>query len=785
MPQVRVTGSHKAMILLNNSDWTLRLRDLTESNGFCWRPLAGGLRRSGVALAAKGVCAALAVSVLASTACVGGSSDGSSGPAIASVTDAAVARFNVDVGKSAPKTSSDAAQDSSGGSAPTGQSGDSASPPSGTVDSGEQADSAVAASAEGVDSKSPDSLANSQNCEKDKFCIDASDCPVTPCTQGQCKGGCCIVSPVVDGKTCDDSNKCTATDTCKVGVCTGKAKSCDDGKDCTADSCNTVNGKCVSVIADKSCLIVGKCVAQGEVSQASACKTCDPVSSTDSWTVAANCCADASECPPAGVCDTPVCDPVAHTCGFEKKVGCCIQDSDCSDANACTKDSCDVALGVCSYAAISCVDPNPCQAATCVEATGECKAVTKPGWCMVDGSCHTEGATSSANPCLVCNSAKSNTEWKTAIGTACSDSNPCTYGDSCQVGGKCVGSPQQGCCQSNADCKPTGDPCAANVCDLGQGLCISKSLAGCCTSGTCCDAATNSVKPAKSTCGGGAISVQYQCSGQIIQSQEISPGCNGASATGCSSQTQFLVSGPWQNVQTCPANTQCAAAGSGQKPTCASTQPAGSCANSCGSKSITGVCYCDAICTGAGDCCKDYMTFCGCASGECCDVTTKFPKTAGTTCGAVKTQFQCSGKLVQKRTGNPTCDGKNICATATASIKWGSYGTTQTCGSTQNCHAAADGSSASCVAIPTGTCMGHCGTKSTGSCYCDTACKGLGDCCADFDSVGCATMQTCGAKATTTCKGKCGGQGIGLCWCDSLCESIGDCCPDRAVCACN
>ncbi len=41
-----------------------------------------------------------------------------------------------------------------------------------------------------------------------------------------------------------------------------------------------------------------------------------------------------------------------------------------------------------------------------------------------------------------------------------------------------------------------------------------------------------------------------------------------------------------------------------------STQPANSCADSCGGKSKTGTCYCDDACTGYGDCCADIDDMC-------------------------------------------------------------------------------------------------------------------------------------------------------------------------------
>ena len=620
-------------------------------------------------------------------------------------------------------------------------------------------------------------------CDAAEFCATNADCPVTPCSVGLCSGGCCINKPAADGKVCDDGDPCSKADKCKAGVCAGTSATCDDGLDCTTDNCDPATAKCYHPIADKWCLIAGKCVAEGQASQATPCKTCAPAQSSDGWTVTADCCGNDTECPNGTVCDIATCDPTTNKCGLKKVVGCCSSDAECSDGNACTKDTCDLPTGTCGYIAVTCTDPNPCQAATCDGASGECKISTKAGWCLIDGACHPEGEANGSNDCLICASAKSTTKWTAATNSLCSDNNPCTFGDACTPGGKCVGTPQPGCCLSDADCGSTGDPCSVNVCDAKLGLCTPKAIANCCTTGLCCDAATNTIKAAKAPCGS-SVTAEFQCSGQAIQKREISAGCNGTSNTGCVAGSQYQNISNWQTIQTCGTGTACTATGSAQMPTCKVTTPTGSCTSSCGAKSATGNCYCDSVCTGVGDCCTDFMALCGCAAGECCDVAKKFPLPAGTTCGSAKTQFQCVGQALQKRTGTTKCDGKNVCVTAASAVSWSSWATTQTCPSGQNCKVAADSSSGSCVAAPAGTCVGHCGGKSLASCWCDSACKALGDCCGDFDKVGCGSVQSCGAKPADSCKGKCGGQASSLCYCDEACDTFGDCCADKAVCSC-
>lgn len=724
----------------------------------------------------RGALAALAAAGLFS--CGGNYGVDQSGPIDDGSGSRAAPNFGNDTGQAGGGSDSVDAKPGQRGGDTAGQGGESDLADRGSDGGGALDDSGGAA----IDGGATDAVAG---CGGAQSCTQDSDCPATACQQGVCAGGCCETAPAQDGAPCDDANPCTGGDGCKAGVCSGAPKACDDGKACTDDSCDPATGACTAALQAGWCQINGQCLQDGQASMANACKVCDAAKSSDSWSLGAGCCMQDADCPKGGACDVPSCDLQTNQCGFKQAVGCCVSDQDCSDGNACTLDTCDQASGTCAYKLVECVDPNPCQSSTCDPKSGECKAATKAGWCLIDGACQSQGAQNPANSCQICSSLASASAWTAGVGMACNDGNTCTFNDVCGADGKCAGTAQAGCCSSDADCAPSTNPCATNSCDLSLGLCVPKLKPGCCTAGTCCDAAKQTVKAAKTACGGAVLSTQYQCSGQNIQSRDVTAGCDGVSADGCLADAAHQVIGAWKTVQTCASGTACTASGTGVMPTCKTTTPPGSCAGACNGKSLNGQCYCDSVCTGAGDCCADFKSTCGCSSGDCCNTTGGLVKTKGTSCGAVLTEYQCVGKALQKRTGQQVCSGaSSTCPSGTSGVTWSSWTTSKTCTSTQNCAVSADKASGSCTAIPAGSCNGNCGASSDDQCFCDAVCTQLGDCCADYVTAGCTGVTACGSNASKTCKGACGKQGSGLCWCDAACDDFGDCCPDKDLCGC-
>ena len=615
-------------------------------------------------------------------------------------------------------------------------------------------------------------------------CVQNSDCPsilpeeVTGCLVSLCLEGCCQKVMAQEAAPCDDGNPCTTADTCTAAACVGTAANCDDGLACTDDACDAVQG-CTHMLLAGSCLISGVCIADGATSSESLCKHCDAMVNATGWSVAANCCVSAAQCPAPGACDIAQCDLGTGQCSVSKKMGCCATDADCSDGNGCTIDSCDPSTGACSIVPKTCSAPSPCQKGACDAKTGECGGVLKPGYCYIDGACVLDGTGPADGPCKVCAPLQSGTAWTANAGTYCDDGNSCTFSDVCNSAGECKGKAQPGCCKADADCPVASDPCKPTHCNLGAGLCVTVPKSGCCLSGVCCDLGSHTTLAAGSPCSTTVLATEYQCSGTAVQKRDTLPGCDGSSPDGCS--TAYSSQGPWVTVQDCAAGTQCAPKGSGIQPTC---EAVGSCSGSCGGKSANGNCQCDASCGQLGSCCSDFKALCGCSSGECCDLSASYPKPAGSSCsgaGSVQ-QYQCAANTLQQRTGTPSCDGANSCSAAPSNLQWSSWSNFQACPVGTTC--TSSGGSGACKAPPAGTCLGHCGTKSTASCYCDAACVTLGDCCSDYTSSGCAGVSSCGSTVNS-CTGNCGGQSTtSTCWCDTSCDTFGDCCPDKAVCQC-
>ncbi|PKN58857.1 MAG: hypothetical protein CVU56_03670 [Deltaproteobacteria bacterium HGW-Deltaproteobacteria-14] len=152
--------------------------------------------------------------------------------------------------------------------------------------------------------------------------------PDNVCVSGTCDPltGCQI--EILSGP-CDDSNACTAPDSCVEGTCTGPTIACDDGNPCTDDYCDTAAG----------------------------CTTVDNVLPCD----------DGDVCTVDDVCHAGLCAP-----GAANPLCCDVgDDAACDDANPCTVDLCDG--GLCANTPLDCDDgfgctADRCDAGTCVSA---------------------------------------------------------------------------------------------------------------------------------------------------------------------------------------------------------------------------------------------------------------------------------------------------------------------------------------------------------------------------------------------------------------------------------
>ncbi len=180
----------------------------------------------------------------------------------------------------------------------------------------------------------------------------------------------------------------------------------------------------------------------------------------------------------------------------------CQNPSDCDDSNACTDDSCaadsecanvpndanDPDDGLfCNGLEIGCdngriiIEPGSipdcddglaCTSDSCIEATDQCDHTLEPGFCLIVGMCHGDGAVNPANECQICDTAIAPEAWTAGpAGAVCGNQgeDDCDHADGCDGNGAC-----------SLNLEPFGWPCgdqtndectAPDTCD-GSGGCL-------------------------------------------------------------------------------------------------------------------------------------------------------------------------------------------------------------------------------------------------------------------------------------------------------------------------
>ncbi|MET0388330.1 MAG: hypothetical protein ABW321_20330, partial [Polyangiales bacterium] len=402
-----------------------------------------------------------------------------------------------------------------------------------------------------------------------RSCDDATSCTTDVCNEltRQCEstvttgcrvGGACITSGAQDpsnqcrscnpllsrtaysnklvGTTCDDGQFCTLTDVCGLdGTCAGLPRICEDGLLCTTDSCDEAADRCTSTTTG-GCAIGGLCYPAGIDDPLNSCRSCDPATSTTSWTnkAAATECDDgqyctvgetcgtggacgggtARVCPDDGLaCTSESCNELLDLCAPNALTGCfiagaCVPDgapdplnpchvcdvsvsqilwtnrpvgTSCSDNLFCTTgDQCN-ALGLCLGTVRDCSDGQDCTLDACSELTGECVSTTSG--CIIDGVCQLLGTLDPTNNCRTCDPLVSIYQWSNRLlGTSCDDGQFCTVSDQCDATGQCAGTAQRSCNDLVA--------CTTDTCDEAADTCTAGFAGGCTILGSCYAAGT-------------------------------------------------------------------------------------------------------------------------------------------------------------------------------------------------------------------------------------------------------------------------------------------------------
>lgn len=224
----------------------------------------------------------------------------------------------------------------------------------------------------------------------------------------------------------------------------------------------------------------------------------------------------------------------------------------CDDENPCTlNDRCGV--DGCVGKPVDCDDGRVCTEDTCLD-NGNCKFTIRDGFCLIGNICYGDGDVSPIQPCGLCNSIVSQSEFSDSGADLCDDGSLCTSGDHCEAG-ECVGNPVD--CNDNNPC--TGDVCVNTsgcghpavlnaLCDDGDictledhcgpnGECISGPSLPCedgnpCTTDTCDPLIGCVHSDNNSACSDGNVcTVEDQCQGGVCVAGEAVACNDGNSCT--------------------------------------------------------------------------------------------------------------------------------------------------------------------------------------------------------------------------------------------------------------
>ncbi len=302
-----------------------------------------------------------------------------------------------------------------------------------------------------------------------------------------CNGACVDLS--ADALNCGECSRiCPANaDRCEDSqcVCGGTSAPCGEGLNCVDQVCVCiVGGLCQGCCQGDTCYPpgaeqdVGRCGTNGAT-----CAGCDDGQS---------CTTD--QCLPTGGCEnlplpggTPCDDGVA-----------------CTHSDQCQGD-------VCGGVAYSCDGGPACTVSVCsgVPPPNHCTLSLNPGFCLIEGVCHGDGALNPDDACLQCSVAESTTSWvPESIITLCDPltSAECAAGAGCYIvrgefldcvcgtGDQALGQP----CDTSTECAPGLACYSPTSTPPGECQLLCDPLAGDCVSGQPCQVLNN--YPTYGTC---------------------------------------------------------------------------------------------------------------------------------------------------------------------------------------------------------------------------------------------------------------------------------------------
>jgi len=317
-----------------------------------------------------------------------------------------------------------------------------------------------------------------------------------PCTDDKCEAstGCYHTA---NNAPCNDDNKCTTGDACSGGACSGKSKTsadCTDNNDCTDDYCDPKKG-CAHKFNEKPCDDGSKCTDSDKclsgkcTGQSTKCDDGDKCT-TDGCDASGGC----THTPNTASCDDGNFCTVDDACNQGKCAG--GKARDCNDDKKCTKDICNEESNKCVYTHASnwtyCNDGNACTYSDRCS-SGVCKG--KPTTCDDKKPCTTDSCDT-----------KTGCKHLPNDKATCTDNNKCTLKDYCKSGW-CKAGPDKLKCDDNNSCTADScnsykgcvytdnsaskcndlDPCTTDKCDAKTGKCSHEKITGCCKAHNQCD----------------------------------------------------------------------------------------------------------------------------------------------------------------------------------------------------------------------------------------------------------------------------------------------------------
>ena len=383
------------------------------------------------------------------------------------------------------------------------------------------------------------------------------------------------------GEFCEPPGVGACDDSCNWG-CSSDTDCPDDGNPCNGDEfCDTTAHICdrssapsdgtVCGSSPRRICLGGTCVDSlcGDSFLDTGTEECDDGRDgdpddgcTDSCVYS---CHSGTDCDDGEVCNgTETCGPITsdgRVCeaGTDASSG-----TACNDGDACTEtDRCD-GSGTCVGTGDPCDDGHACTTDTCTDSGGTASCTNTPisGWCLIAGTCISDGTRNPSDECEGCDASVSPTSWSPLTGVSCTDDgHTCTTDEcragacdhilastSCLIGGVCRTAGTLNPSNECQECDPssaqyawtdvTGTTCSADaysctldVCD--SGVCTHPvDSSSCLISGTCysdgdghptsecqeCDASVSRIAWSPRPDGTGCSSDIYGCTLDVCES---------------------------------------------------------------------------------------------------------------------------------------------------------------------------------------------------------------------------------------------------------------------------